>query len=99
MGLQKYRADTAGQKQSNGGTPYYTNWIGGPTLALVRECAIENAPFMPVYPKRTVYVRGEADTYSSIPAACLYKRKTITGYITTDDAREYVFRAHTGQGV
>lgn len=95
MGLQKYRADKAGDKQTNGGTPWYCHWMGGPTLALVRNCKIENASIGP----RTVYIRGEADTFFSIPAACTYKGKTITGYVTTDDAGECVFRAHNDQGV
>ncbi len=90
MGLQKYRADMAGEKQSNGAIPWLTNWMGGPSLALIRNCP---TPFG----NRTVYVRGEANTYFSIPAACVYNRKTITGYITTDDNGEYVFRAHTSQ--
>lgn len=93
MGLQKYRADEAGAKQTNGGTPWYTKWVGGPSLALVRDCKIENVNLSP----RTVYVRGEADTYFSIPAACTYKGKTIRGYITTDDAGEYIFRAYKNQ--
>jgi hypothetical protein len=89
MGLQKYRADIAGEKQINGGTPFYSKWIGGTPLALVRACKIENRDI----PARTVYVRGEADTAFSIPAACVYKRKTITGYLTSTEG-EYVFRAH-----
>lgn len=93
MSLQKFRADQAGNKQLNGGTPFYANWMGGPTLALIRDCKIENIDLLP----RTVYVRGEADTWFSIPAACVSKGKTITGYITTDDNREYVFRAHVKQ--
>ncbi len=93
MGLQKYRADKAGNKQLNGGIPFYCNLMGGPTLALIRNCKIEYINLAP----RTVYVRGEADTWFSIPAACISKGKTITGYITTDDNREYVFRAHTNQ--
>lgn len=93
MGLQKYRADQAGDKQKNGGTPFYTKWMGGPTLALIRDCKIANADISP----RTVYIRGEADTWFSIPAACKYKGKSIIGYVTTDDAGEYVFRLHSGQ--
>lgn len=88
MGLQKYRADIAGEKQSNGAQPYYARWMGGPSLALVRECPTPHGP-------RTVYVRGEADTYFSVPAACSYNGKVITGYLTTDDKGEYVFRIHT----
>lgn len=93
MGLQKFRADKAGEKQKNGGSPYYTNWIGGPSLALIRNCKIENIELTP----RTVYVRDQPDTWFSIPAACVSRGKTITGYITTDDNKEYVFRAHTDQ--
>jgi hypothetical protein len=95
MGLQKFRADRAGQKQVNGGTPFYTEWIGGPTLALIRDCKIENRDI----PPRTVYVRGEPDTWFSIPAACKYRGKTVAGYIACDgDTDEYVFRAHVKEG-
>lgn len=90
MGLQKYRADKAGPKQTNGGEPWYTEWMGGPTLALVRGCPIENMDI----PTRTVYIRGYHDTFFSIPAACKYKGKTIRGFVTTDNNREYVFLAH-----
>lgn len=92
MGLQKYRADQKGDKQKNGATPWYTHWLGGPSLALVRDCPIENTTISP----RVVYVRGEAYTFSALPAACRYRGKTITGYITTDDDGEYIFRAHKG---
>ena len=95
MGLQKYRADKAGDKQKNGGIPFYTNWMGGPTLALVRDCVLENLD--PALSPRTVYVRGEPDTYFSIPAACRVKGKNITGYITCDENGEYCFRAHTSE--
>lgn len=95
MGLQKYRADKAGSKQKNGGTPYYTWWLGGPTLALVRDCKIADDRLTP----RTVYVRDEADTYFSIPAACRYKGKTIKGYITGDMRGEFIFQPYDGQGV
>ena len=91
MGLQKYRVDIEGEKQRNGGTPCYTSWMAGDTLALVRDCKVANARLSP----RTVYVRGEADTAFSIPAACAYKGQTITGYLTSDDEGEYVFRVHT----
>jgi len=95
MGLQKFRADYAGAKQKNGGTPFYTSWVGGPTLALVRDCKCDNASISP----RTVYIREVADSYFSIPAACRYKGRTITGRIMLDDAGECVFHAHTGQGI
>mgnify|MGYP000908338372 CR=1 FL=1 len=92
MGLQKYRADKPGDKQPNGAIPWYAHWMGGPTLALIRDCPVDNRLIGP----RTVYVRGEPDTWYSIPAACRYQGKTVTGYITTQD-HEYVFRAHSDQ--
>ena len=97
MGLQKYRADKAGPKQKNGGTPWYCNWMGGPTLSIIRHCRITNlvcGTGKALISPRTVYVRGEPDTYFTIPAACKYKGKTIYGYITVDMEGEYVFRAH-----
>lgn len=101
MGLQKYRADKAGYQQQNGGIPWFTNWMGGPSLALIRNCKIERACPRELVAcnchtitPRTVYVRGEPDTTFSIPAACTYKRKTMQGYIALDDNGEYVFRVY-----
>lgn len=76
--LQKYRADEAGVKDSNGAVPYYTNWMGGPTLSLIRNCP---TPFGP----RTVYIRGEPDTFFSVPAACKYKGKAVYGWLECKD--------------
>ncbi len=78
MGLQKYRADFAGNPDSNNAVPFFTNWIGGPSLALIRNCP---TPFG----KRTVYIQGEPDTFFSQPAACKYKGKTIKGYVTSNN--------------
>lgn len=91
MGLQKYRADVKGQEQTDGATPWFANWMGGPTLALVRAVPTPWGP-------RTVYVTGEADTWFSLPAACTVKRQKVTGYLTTEERNgvaEYVFRPHT----
>ena len=100
MGLQKYRADKAGDKQKNGGTPYYSNCLGGPSLALIRNCPISNlicGTGKALLSPRTVYIQGEADTFFSIPAACAYKGQTIKGWIGTDVNGEYVFRLNAGQ--
>ncbi len=78
MGLQKYRADKAGEPLKDGSIPYYTLWIGGPTLALIRGCATPYGP-------RTVYVRGEPDSFTSIPAACKVKDKNVRGWLTFED--------------
>lgn len=86
MGLQRYRADFHQGSQSNGCVPWYTRWMGGPTLSLIRRCP---TPFGP----RTVYIRGEPDTWFSIPAACEFRRRTIHGYVTTDNSGNWEFRA------
>lgn len=80
MGLQKYRADQAGEKRANGAQPFYTNWIGGTILALIRNCPIQHEGVSP----RTVYIRAEPDTFFSQPAACQYKGKTIKGFLSED---------------
>ena len=92
MGLQKYRADIKGETQTNGSIPFYTKWMGGPSLALIRNCPIKN--FRKTINPRTVYVRGEPDTAFSQPAACQYQGKTLRGYITQDDNGEYEFRCY-----
>jgi hypothetical protein len=94
MGLQKYRADKAGDITANGAQPFYANWMGGPTLALIRNCPIETKGVS--IPPRTVYVRGEPDTAFSIPAACSYRGKIVKGFITCRDG-EYLFVAYDGQ--
>jgi hypothetical protein len=112
IGLQKFRADIAGDKQPNGAIPYYTKWMGGLSLALVRHCPISNT-VIGISP-RTVYVRGEADTFFSQPAVCGYthpatltspkKRVILRGYLTIndngiDDNGSYEFRCYKNQGV
>lgn len=93
MGLQRYRADVATPTQPNGATVWY-RWMGGPTLALIRNCPVVNSTCIT---PRTVYVTGEADTWFSVPAACTYKRKVVRGYITSDDSGQYVFRIHSNE--
>lgn len=91
MGLQKFRADKAGARQSDGATPWFTHWMGGPSLALVKDAPTP-------WGRRTVYLTGEADTFFSIPAACTVLGMRVTGYVTTEDRdgrAEYVFRPHT----
>lgn len=87
MGLQKYRADIQGDTQSNGAVPYFTKWIGGPSLALIRKCPLEGSNL----PPRTVYVTGEAESWFTIPGACRYRGKIIRGNISVNRAGEYQF--------
>lgn len=94
MGLQKFRADEAGEKRKNGSVPWYTRWMGGPTLALIRDCpvvrGVGSAGKLGV---RTVYVSGEPLTFFSIPGACRIGGKDVRGWIGSDD-EGYVFHIH-----
>ncbi len=89
MGLQKYRADGAGEREQNGSVPWYTNWMGGPTLALVRNCPTPMGP-------RTVYVKGEPDTWFSVPAACTHRKATVQGWLSRDEDG-WKFNVYTGK--
>ena len=89
MGIQKYRADRAGETMPNGAIPYYANWMYGPSLALIRNCPLENlAGDM----RRTVYITGEPGTWFSQPAACRLAGCTVRGYVTSDDNGGLAFR-------
>jgi hypothetical protein len=78
--LQKFRADKEGKPESNGSIPVYTQWMGGPSLAVIRNCPVEGST------PRTVYIQSEPDTYFSQPAACRIKGKDIRGFITMDES-------------
>lgn len=96
MGLKKYRADQPGTRDKNGALPYYSNWLGGPSLSLIRHCpciltgidATGKKSERNIGP-RTVYIQGEADTMFSIPAAISYRHKgknlNLYGYISYED--------------
>lgn len=86
--MQKYRADTS-KTQQDGAVVWCAQWMGGPSLAKIENCRLENlAGDM----RRTVYITSEADTYFSIPAVCKLAGKRITGYVTGDDSGNLVFR-------
>lgn len=95
MGLQKYRFDVEGEPYSNGGIPIYTRWMGGPTLAGVKNCTIDGLDCSP----RTAYVQGEPDTFFSIPAKIRVLGTTVTGFLAVDsdaeDSHDLVFHPHT----
>jgi len=76
--LQKFRADVADKPCTNGVVAWFSNWIGGPSLALIRNCPTPMGP-------RTVYIQGEPDTFFTQPAACRYKGKDIRGFVTCED--------------
>jgi hypothetical protein len=103
MGLQKYRADEPGPVQKNGATPWYTNWVGGPSLALIRNCPIQGVPLgleFELRNPRTVYVLLDRPDKPFIAAVCRYrvfkgKEKVLRGYITTDESGDYYFQAYS----
>jgi len=86
--MQKYRADTS-MHQRDGAIVWHAEWIGGPTLARVNNCRLEN---LEGDMRRTVHVAGEPDTYFSIPARCMIAGRSVSGYLTTDDDGLLVFR-------
>lgn len=97
MGLQKFRFDREGEPYPNGGVPVYTDWVGGPSLAAVRNCKIVGVDV----PERTAYVQGEPDTFFSIPAKVKIFGKTATGWLGQDpedkDTHSLVFHLHTDE--
>ena len=86
--MQKYRADRA-EKQADGSIAWFAEWLGGPSLSKVANCRLDN---LVGDMRRTVYITGEADTYFSIPAVCKLGGCRLRGYVTGDDAGNYVFR-------
>jgi hypothetical protein len=86
--MQKYRADES-RKQDDGAIVWYTQWIGGPTLAKIENCRLSS---MAGDMRRTVYITGEPDTYFSQPAVIRLCGCRIKGYVTTDDDGYLVFR-------
>lgn len=86
--MQKYRADKS-ETQTDGAVIWRSEWLGGPSLAMVENCRLAN---MAGDMRRTVYVTGEPDTWFSIPAVCKLAGKRIRGYLTGDDDGNLVFR-------
>lgn len=88
--MQKYRADES-ETQADGATTWFSKWMGGPTLARINNCRLDN---LSGDMRATVYITGEADTWFSIPAACRIKGARVRGYVTGDGEGNMVFR-HT----
>jgi len=86
--MQKFRADTA-KIQQDGATVWSANWMGGPALAKIDNCRLEN---LQGDMRRTVYVTGEPDTWFSVPAVCKLSGCRVKGYVTGDDDGNLVFR-------
>ncbi len=86
--MQKYRADFA-KAQPDGARVWYSDWMGGPSLAKIDACRLEN---LEGDMRRTVDVLGEPDTAFSIPAACKLGGRRVNGYLTGDGDGNLVFR-------
>jgi hypothetical protein len=86
MGLQKFRADSKGEACENGAVPWYTRWIGGPSVAKIESCPTPIGV-------RTVYVTGQPDTFYTLPAACSFKGRTVRGFLTWDSDAGPCFHA------
>lgn len=92
MGLQMFRSDFAGPVEANGSQAWYTNWIGGPSLALIRQCPVWCPAYDLTLPSRTAYVEvANPETYHTIPACIRWKKKRVEGCL---EKREegWVFR-------
>jgi hypothetical protein len=92
MSLQKFRADKQGATCANGARPFFSEWMGGPSLALVKNCPVDIAGGAP----RTVYLTGHADTFFSIPAVISWKGKRLRGFLICEDSN-YQFVAYTAE--
>lgn len=86
--MQKYRADIC-QNQKDGAKVWLAEWLGGPSMAKIENCRLEN---LVGNMRRTVYITGEADSYFSMPAVCKVAGRRIRGYVTGDDEGNIVFR-------
>lgn len=84
-----YRRDFE-KRQPDNAVAWYSQWMGGPTLAAVENCRLVN---LEGDMRRLVVVTGEPDTYFSIPAKCSIGGAIVRGYITVEDDC-FVFR-HT----
>lgn len=80
--MQKYRADKAYPPQTDGAVCWYSDWMGGPSLAKIVNCRLIK---LEGEPRATVYITGEPDTYFSIPAVCSYRGCRMRGYVTAAD--------------
>ena len=87
MGM-KYRADYS-ETQEDGAVLWFSRWLGGPSLAKISNCRLEN---LEGDMRATVYISGEADTFFSIPAKCRLFGKKVNGYVTDDGEGRRVFR-------
>lgn len=88
MGMQKFRADKAGDRNPNGSREWFAHWMGGPTLSKVEACPCEDGK------ARTVYITGHPDTYFSVPAATRVRGQYVAGFVSYDGDNGPTFTAN-----
>ena len=89
--MLKYRADIK-RTQPDGAVQWFSDWIGGPSLAKIDNCRLAN---LVGNMRRTVYITSEPDTWFSQPAVCKIMGCRVIGYVTvdtSDDDGNIVFR-------
>lgn len=84
----RFRCDKA-ETQKDGAVCWYSEWMGGPTLAKIENCRLAN---LVGDMRRTVTITGHADSYFSIPAECSVAGVRVRGYVTGDADGNTVFR-------
>jgi hypothetical protein len=75
--------------QPDGSIVQYVSWFGD--ISRVINCRWES---LHGEPRVTAFVRGQPDTFFSVPAYCHYNNARVYGYLTGDDDGNIVFR-HT----
>ena len=78
--MNRYRCDVA-QTNEHGQTAYYARWLGGHTLAKVRNAVCPDGT------RRMAYATGEPDSYFSIPARIRVRGTIARGFLSLEDGR------------
>lgn len=92
---QRYRADSS-RVMDNGAIAWYSEWMGGPSLARVNKCPVIVNDVEVC--RAAVYTSGEPDTWFSTPANTRIHGKYTKGYLTNNnDNTGLEFRAYKQQ--
>jgi len=78
MASLKYRVDVE-QENEHGQFIGSARWMGGPTVARIRNCRCDDNV------NRTAYVTGEPDTFFTLPARVNIGKQSLKGYLTVKD--------------
>lgn len=84
MASLKYRVDRE-ETNEHGQVLGFTEWMGGPTLARVKNVVCHDGK------QRTAYVTGEPLTYFSLPARVNIGKTSVNGSLAALDKGLYTF--------